>query len=200
MTFPEPATSVATREIEPDDYDRVGRLLLAAYDATGTFTDEYRRFLSRPDQWVGATTVTFVAEAPGQALRRVIGVAALALPGDAAFETPPVPVADSSFRFLAVDPDAQRNGAGRALVRACVAGARERGSRRMVIHSMWFMTAAHRLYENEGFVRRPDLDLAFPKGVGYAFQRDLTDDADDHFPPPDPVPDEPPWFEDVWQS
>lgn len=186
--------SVTVREIEADDYADVGRVLVAAYDATGPFTSDYRSFLGRPDDWVPGSTTTFVAD-DGD---RVVGVVAFTLPGDPEFETPLLAVADCGFRFLAVDPLAQGAGAGGALVRACLAAARQRGCRRMIIHSMWFMTAAHRLYAREGFVRRPDLDIRFPTGVGYAFQRDLVPDADRHFPPPQPVPDEPPWYEDVW--
>ncbi|MDP9023351.1 MAG: GNAT family N-acetyltransferase [Actinomycetota bacterium] len=189
-------TAIEVREIQPGDLVGVGRLLLEAYDRSGPFDEPYRRFLADAERWVPGATTVFVAERDG----RVVGVVAFTLPGDREFETMLLPVADCGFRFLAVDPTAQRAGAGRALVRACLDAAGEHGCRRMVIHSMWFMTAAHRLYERLGFVRRPDLDVRFPSGVGYAFQRDVAPDADQHFPPPDAVPDEPPWYEDVWRG
>ncbi len=186
-------TGVRIRELGRDDHDPVGRLLLEAYDRTGRFEQSYREFLRHPELWAPGATAVFVAERDG----RVEGVAALTLPGDREFEAPLRRAADCGLRFLAVDPPAQGKGAGRALVRACLDTARARGCRRMVIHSMSFMSAAHRLYEREGFVRRPDLDVRFPSGVGYAFARDLADDAPDHFPPPGPVPRDPPWFEDL---
>lgn len=188
--------TVQIREISPGDYNRVGRLLLEAYDRSGPFDQRYRQFLRHPDQWVPGATTVFVAERD----ERVVGVVALTLPGDREFETMLLPVADCGFRFLAVDPAVQGEGAGRALVRACLDAARKHGCRRMVIHSMSFMTSAHRLYEQEGFVRRPDLDVRFPSGVAHAFNRDLTADAATLYPRPGPVPDEPPWFEDFWEG
>lgn len=190
------ATRLRIREIAPGDYDHVGRLLLEAYDRTGAFDQSYRQFLRHPEQWVPGGTAVFVAERDEQ----VVGVVALTLPGDREFESMLLPGADCGFRFLAVDPVEQGKGTGRALVRACLDAARDHGCRRMVIHSMSFMAAAHRLYGQEGFVRRPDLDVLFPSGVGCAFSQDLTDDAAEHFPPPGPVPSQPRWFEDFCEG
>lgn len=183
------------REIRPDEYAEVGRLLVAAYDAAGRFNDEYRDFLADPSQWVPGVSGALVAvDGDG----RPIGCVACTRPGDEEFE-PGVPAAgDAGFRFLAVDPDAQGSGAGQALVQACIDRARREGARRLVIHSMAFMTTAHRLYERMGFVRRPDLDVVFPAGRGYTLTLDVVPNAADHFPPPGPEPDEVPWFEDAW--
>jgi ribosomal protein S18 acetylase RimI-like enzyme len=60
--------------------------------------------------------------------------------------------------MLAVSPRAQGRGAGRALVEACVSRARAAGKRRIVIHSTEWMTTAHRLYDDLGFERAPELD------------------------------------------
>lgn len=183
------------RVARPDDLHAVGELLLAAYDAVGRFDDPYRGFLADPARWVDGTTATLVAV---DVRDEPIGCVAFVRPGDEQFE-PIRPVAgDAGFRFLAVAPHAQGSGAGRALVQACIDRARTAGARRMVIHSMAFMTAAHRLYERLGFVHRPDLDVIFPGGLGHGFTLDLVDDAGAHFPPPGPVPDDPPWFEDAW--
>lgn len=187
---------IVVRRIRDRDHARVGALLVSAYQDAGPFDDQYLRFLARPGDWVPAASKVFVA----QRAQRVVGVVAFTLPGDGAFEQMRAgPVADAGFRFLAVDPAERGRGVGRRLVRTCIEEARRRGCRRMVVHSMSFMEAAHRLYEREGFVRRPDLDVRFPTGVGLAFQRDLTDDADAHFPRPDPQPGAPSWFEDVWR-
>ncbi len=183
------------RTIRPDDHDRVGALTVDAYDAVGPFDAPYRRFLRDPGQWVSGATSVFVAadidDIP-------IGSVAFVLPGDREFEGTTPPAGDAGFRFLAVDVRAQGSGAGAALVARCVDAAREHGCRRLAIHSMSFMTRAHELYLRRGFVRRPDLDVTFPSGIGIAFTLDLTDDAADAFPAPGPVITPPPWFGDAW--
>lgn len=186
---------VHVRPMRPDDHEVVGRLLVAAYDAVGRFDDRYRSHLGDPSGWAADASAALVAVAADDV---PIGCVAFVLPGDPAFE-PIRPVAgDAGFRFLAVAPEAQGAGAGEALVRACIDRARDAGARRMVIHSMAFMTAAHRLYERLGFVHRHDLDVVFPGGLGYGLTLDLVVDAQDHFPAPGPVPDRAPWFEDAW--
>lgn len=186
-------SDVTVREIDPADHDRVGALLVASYDAVGPFSEGYREFLADPALWVPGTSATWVAEHDDE----VIGAVGFVLPGDDEFETFEPAVGDCGFRFLSVDPEAQGRGAGGALVDRCIEEARTRGCRRMMIHSMAFMTTAHRLYERRGFDRRRDLDVTFPSGIGYGYTLDLTDDAPAHFPPPGPVPRQPPWYEEV---
>jgi ribosomal protein S18 acetylase RimI-like enzyme len=59
----------------------------------------------------------------------------------------------ASFRMLGVDPRAQRSGAGRALVEACIDRALADGRASIVMHTTTWMHGAHRLYEGLGFVR-----------------------------------------------
>lgn len=188
-------TDVRVRRIRPDEFDHVGALVVSAYDAVGRFDDAYRNFLADPARWVPGSTEVLVAVDEDDV---AVGCVALVLPGDAEFEGTNPPAGDAGFRFLAVSPAAQGSGAGAALVAAVVDDVRDRGCRRIAIHSMAFMTGAHHLYERMGFARRPDLDVVFPAGPGYAFTLDLVEDAARHFPPPGPVPDEMPWFEDAW--
>lgn len=56
------------------------------------------------------------------------------------------------IRGLAVAEEARGLGVGRALVRAAVAEARERGARRITLRVLGHNTAARALYESEGFV------------------------------------------------
>ncbi|MEY9489079.1 ribosomal protein S18 acetylase RimI-like enzyme [Streptomyces calvus] len=56
------------------------------------------------------------------------------------------------IRGLAVAEEARGLGVGRALVRAAVAEARERGARRITLRVLGHNTAARKLYESEGFV------------------------------------------------
>jgi putative acetyltransferase len=56
---------------------------------------------------------------------------------------------------LAVAPAAQGAGLGRVLLEACVAYARRRGTRQLVLFSNSQLTAALKLYERLGFRRAP---------------------------------------------
>ncbi|MFD8519593.1 GNAT family N-acetyltransferase [Streptomyces capillispiralis] len=56
------------------------------------------------------------------------------------------------IRGLAVAPEARGLGVGRALVRAAIEEARERGARRITLRVLGHNTTARTLYESEGFV------------------------------------------------
>lgn len=185
---------VVVRPMAADDAHEVGAITLAGYDAYGRMDGEYRTFLGDPSMRLDGCTALLVAELDG----RLVGTITYVLPGDAQWEGRPVDDGDAGFRVLAVAPQAEGQGVGRALVEACIERSRARGCRRMIITSMAWMTRAHGLYGGLGFVRRPDLAVRFPNGDGVVFTRDLVDDAADHFPAPGPIPDDPPWFEDAW--
>lgn len=185
---------VRVRPMRPDDAAEVGRLTLASYDAYGFIGGTYREELGDPVQRLGGAAAVLVAELAG----RVVGTVTYVLPGDDQWEGRPIPEGDCGFRVLAVDPSAEGSGIGRHLVEHCLERARADGRHRLVITTMEWMTRAHALYDRLGFVRRPDLDIRFPSGVGFVFTRDLTPDAPARFPAPGPVPAEPPWYEDAW--
>jgi GNAT superfamily N-acetyltransferase len=189
------APGVRVRPMRDDEADRVGELTLAAYDTYGHLAGPYRDTLGDPRSRGGCTAL-LVAECDAE----VAGTVTFVLPGDEQWEGRPQPVGDAGFRMLAVDPAYEGLGVGRALVGECIARARDHGARRLVVTSMRWMTRAHRLYERLGFVRRHDLDVRFPSGVGWTLVLDLVTDADDHFPPPGTPPETPPWFEDVWRT
>ncbi len=72
---------------------------------------------------------------------------------------------EAEFRMLAVRPDAQRLGVGRALTEACVDRARELGFRALVLSTPSAAPAPHRLYESIGFIRDPGRDWSPVPGV-----------------------------------
>jgi len=182
------------RPMRWDEVEDVGAITLAGYDGYGRIEGEYRTFLADPSARIDGCTALLVAELDD----RIVGTVTYVLPGDDQWEGRAVDDGDAGFRVLAVAPHAEGRGVGRALVEACLARSRARGCRRVIITSMAWMTRAHRLYEGSGFVRRPDLAVRFPSGDGVVFTLDLVPDAAEHFPPPGPVPEEVPWFEDVW--
>jgi GNAT superfamily N-acetyltransferase len=188
--------AVGVRAMRRDEAERVGRITLDAYDAYGAMTGSYRSFLGDPRQRIDGSTALLVAVLDGE----VVGTVTYVRPEDEHWEGRPEPEGDSAFRVLAVDPSVEGRGVAQALVRACLDRAREEGRHRMVITSMAWMDRAHRLYERLGFDPRPDLAVRFPNGDGVAFTIDLTDEAEERFPPRGSAPDEPPWFEDVWAT
>lgn len=186
-------STVTVRPARPEDSQAAGRLTVAAYDAVGRMTEEYRKQLGDVAGRVADGAEVLVAVDGDRVLGAVTYV-------DGGPHLEGAAAGDCAFRMLAVDPDAQGRGVGEALVVACLDLARSRGRRRVAIYSMAFMVGAHRLYGRLGFVRRPDRDVVFPSGLGLAFCLDLAADAADHFPAPGPVPAEPPWFEDLWRD
>jgi ribosomal protein S18 acetylase RimI-like enzyme len=72
---------------------------------------------------------------------------------------------EAEIRMLAVRPDAQRLGVGRALTEACVDRARELGFRALVLSTPSVAPAPQRLYESIGFVRDPARDWSPVPGV-----------------------------------
>lgn len=181
------------REAAAEEIDAVGELTLRCYDALDVpFSAEYREELRDAHRRAATDAHIMVGLLDGV----VAGSLALSLGDTEMFEHRFGIDGDCGFRMLAVAPEFEGRGLGRALVLDGIERSRGAGLRRMVITSMDFMRRAHRLYEHLGFVRRPDLDVRYPSGVGRGFTLDLVPDADDHFPAPDPVPSQPPWYLD----
>jgi ribosomal protein S18 acetylase RimI-like enzyme len=67
----------------------------------------------------------------------------------------------AGIRMLAVDPQYQGLGAGRALVETCIARARFQHRRRVILHSTPVMTTAQAIYKRLGFESSPELDVWF---------------------------------------
>ncbi len=63
------------------------------------------------------------------------------------------------IRMLAVEPEQQGRGVGRALVEACIGEAARDAAPRMILHTTDRMPAAHQLYRGMGFVRAATLDV-----------------------------------------
>ncbi len=179
---------IEVRPVRDDEHRQVGDLVVAAYDAVGRVSDDYRQALRDVAGRQDEESTVLVAVEDGTVLGSVTVVSSCS----AHFEHGRH--GDGGFRMLAVAPEAQGRGVGQALLTATLQHARAAGWRRCAITTMTWMTTAQAMYERAGFTRRPDLDVRFASGVGLGYQVDLVDDAATHFPAPGPVPEEPPAF------
>jgi ribosomal protein S18 acetylase RimI-like enzyme len=85
---------------------------------------------------------------------RILGSVAYLAAGRTA---PPLPREWASVRTLSVAPEARGRGVGEALVRACIARAREQGAPALCLYTTELMAAARALYARLGFVQDADL-------------------------------------------
>jgi ribosomal protein S18 acetylase RimI-like enzyme len=147
-------SDIVIRPATPHDYDAIGRLSVAAYDADGQLGPEtnYASVLADVATRASAGQVLVATGPAGEVLGSVLFV----LPGSRYAELSKA--GEAEFRMLAVDPAAQGRGVGQALVEACVARARAAQASALVICVRDFSAPAQRLYRRLGFVRQPDLD------------------------------------------
>lgn len=155
-----PEVTVRVRPVRPEDYDDVAQLTAAAYLGEGFVSandDDYLPMLMDTEHRArhGALLVAELEQ-------RLVGAVTLAEAGreyaDIARD------GELEFRMLAVHPDAQRKGIGRALVRSVVEHARAIDSiGAVVLSTEEKMNNAHRLYTSMGFQRCPERDWAVPE-------------------------------------
>jgi ribosomal protein S18 acetylase RimI-like enzyme len=145
---------VIIRPVRPHEHAEVGDLVADTYASLpgARHAPEYLAVLRDTARRAAGADVMVAVDADD----RVVG--------SVTYAVAPSPWAPSSrpgeaeFRMLVVAPEAQGRGVGEALVRWAVDRARADGVRRMVLATMEWMTAAHRLYERLGFVRTPERD------------------------------------------
>ncbi|MBK3647283.1 MULTISPECIES: GNAT family N-acetyltransferase [Streptomyces] len=146
---------IVIRPVEPGEYGALGEITARAYLQDGLLafgeSDWYLEELRDVAKRASAADV-LVAVRDGSLLGGVTFVPAggpmadLARPGEA------------EIRMLAVDRAARGQGAGEALVRACVDRARASECTGVVLSTQQKMHAAHRIYERLGFLRAPGRD------------------------------------------
>ncbi|HLX35673.1 MAG TPA: GNAT family N-acetyltransferase [Candidatus Limnocylindrales bacterium] len=166
--MPKSAT-FSIREAGPAEFEAIGALTVEAYRSAGEtedgYFDELRDVAAR-----AADVPVIVAIEAGSG--RVLGSVTY-VPGPGPWHEGEFGEA-ASFRMLAVAPDAQGRGVGRALVDACIARARAAERPSIGIYTRPFMRTAHRMYERFGFVRAPELDWEFDPGEWlWAYRLDL---------------------------
>ncbi|MFD3324167.1 GNAT family N-acetyltransferase [Streptomyces sp. NPDC058701] len=147
----------------PAEYAELGEITAQAYLADGHLdvneNDAYLNVL-RDVAGRAALAEVLVAERGG----RILGGVTFAPPGS--------PLADiaapdeAEFRMLAVAREGRGQGAGEALVRACLDRARAiEGVSALVLSTQRSMARAHRIYSRLGFERTPERDWAPVEGL-----------------------------------
>lgn len=166
------AMGFTIRPAVPDDFEAVGQITVRAYLGGGHLTEGSTYVQTLADagrRAAGAELWVAVDDAQG----RVLGTVTFAAPGTAFHEIAEAGEAD--VRMLAVDPNAQGQGVGAALMVRCVERARELGLTAIALSTQPSMRAAHRVYERLGFERVPERDWQPMPGIELlAYRLDLT--------------------------
>lgn len=163
--------------MRPGEHEEAGALVVAAYRAlpgahlSGGYADLLANVARRSKE---AEVLVAVGGADGNGAEEVLGCVTF-VPDHSSPWSELLEAGEAGIRMLAVRPDTQRHGVGRALVLACIARARELGRAALLLHTTPWMTAAHRLYEDAGFVRLPERDWTPEPGVPLlAYRLDLA--------------------------
>ena len=150
--------SITVRQATEADFDDIRRITRDAYLSAGFIEADnpYVKELENVEDRA-KNALVWVAELDG----KVAASTAITFAGqpytDIALE------GELEFRMLAVDPELQRGGVGRALVTAVIDYARSlEGIHTVSLTSMTPMTNAHALYKSLGFKRVPERDWYVP--------------------------------------
>ena len=142
------------RAARPDEMASIGELRVAAYQRGGHLSPDSEYEPRLRELGTDGSGDLLVAEING----RLAGTVMLQYPPHAGQVVQGADEAE--IRALAVDPEGQRRGVGRALVQAAIGHAADRGVRHLVLCTLPDMRTAHRIYEGAGFRRLPDRDWA----------------------------------------
>jgi ribosomal protein S18 acetylase RimI-like enzyme len=148
------------RDAHASEFDEIGRLRVGAYLAGGSMSPESR---------YAPVLAALGADGSGPVLvaaddDRVLGTVMLQFWPDGGHvlrgET------EAEIRALAVAPEAQGRGIGRALLQAAIGlAARQPGIRDLLLLTQPEMAAAQHLYRQAGFTRLPERDWCPQAGV-----------------------------------
>lgn len=154
---------ITIRPVRPAEHTELGEITARAYLADGhlnVIRDHGYLDVLRDVAGRAAAAEVLVAERDG----RLLGGVTFAAPGS--------PLADvagpgeAEFRMLAVAHEGRGQGAGEALVLACVERARAiEGVTALVLSTQDSMGGARRIYTRLGFVRTPERDWSPVEGL-----------------------------------
>jgi ribosomal protein S18 acetylase RimI-like enzyme len=146
---------ITVRVARPEEYERVGRLTVEAYEGLerdhlwGGYDKEILDTAGRAE----TTEILVAIDTDGT----VLGACTFVTDPDSPWIEWAEPD-ELQLRLLAVDSNARARGIGQALVEACMHRACEL-QRPLLLHTTPYMQPAQRLYERLGFERRVDRDV-----------------------------------------
>lgn len=152
------------RPLRPDEYEQAGAVTAGAYheyEPVARGWDRWEQYLQELADVAGRSRRTIVLGAVEDG--QVLGTVTVEIERDAD-GTPRMPDDPAHLRMLAVDPTARRRGVARALMTQAIERARASGRNAMVLPTTPYMSAGHPLYEELGFRRTPDHDIADETG------------------------------------
>ncbi len=159
--------SVLVRPVRADEYEGAGAVVVAAYRAlpgehmSAGYAAELADVARRAGEAEVLVAVAVPVAGAGAGGREGAGgiLGCVTFVPDASSPWAELVEPDeAAIRMLGVDPGAQGRGVGQALLDACLERARQLGRAAVFLHSTPWMTTAHRLYEQAGFVRVPERD------------------------------------------
>lgn len=147
------------RRVRPEEYALVGKLVRAAYESEYELETDYLAEMEDTASRDTASTV-LIAEEAG----RILGSITIPNPGER--QLPDSAPDEMDVRLLGVSAEARGKGIAKALMRHSAEVARDRGARRLVLHTGDQMVKAHRLYERLGFEQIPEREFTIETEAG----------------------------------
>lgn len=155
---------LSIRDLRRSEFKALGRLMVAAYSGLEGFpTPEeqphYYEMLADIGRFTGKkdARVLVATSTDGELVGGVVYFGDMAEYGSGGTATA---IGNASgIRLLGIAPRFRGLGAGKALTRACIDLARERGHSQVILHTTQAMRIAWALYERLGFTRSEDLDF-----------------------------------------
>lgn len=163
------SSKIEVRPVRDDELTATGEVTAAGYLADGlltrgdgTFDMAYQARLL--DTRLRARQADVLVAVERSTVGVVLGTVTWCPPGSAWRELA-IAGDQGEFRMLSVAPAGRGQGIGQALVADCLHRARGAGMREVLLSSLPTMTAAHRLYGRNGFVRDVALDHSPTPGL-----------------------------------
>jgi GNAT superfamily N-acetyltransferase len=163
-TMTSSTSALTIRPARPEEYDALGKMLVAAYAALPGMPppdeqpDYYAMLANVGGRAAKPALTVFVAiDDVGRLLGSIDFIDDMTQYGSGGTASA---VTDAAgIRLLAVDDAYRGKGVGKELTRFCIERARAIGKNRLVLHTTRVMQAAWAMYEGLGFVRFPDIDF-----------------------------------------